>query len=136
MQIILEWGINHLPEKPDPMFDHFQSKDICHSVQSEPSLMHLCAVSLHLVIGSQEEDISISPASSLQEVAGSGEDASEYPLLRLGSPGVLSLSSQSMPSSPFTSFGAFLQEHTSVITSFFFVELRITNNIQSEVALA
>jgi len=39
------WGINYLSRKPAPTLDGHHSKDIFPSAQSDPPLVHLCAIS-------------------------------------------------------------------------------------------
>lgn len=47
------WGIVHLPRKPLPVFDCTHSTEIFHQIQSETSLVQLCTIPLHPVLGDQ-----------------------------------------------------------------------------------
>lgn len=49
------WGIVYLPRKPLPVFDRTHSTEIFHHILFEPSLVQLCTIPLHLVLGDQGE---------------------------------------------------------------------------------
>lgn len=78
------WDILYLSRKPFPVFDHPQSTEIFRHVQSEPSLVQLCAIPLCPVLGDQGEEnsttVSISPP---QEAVESNEVTSQPPFLQI-----------------------------------------------------
>ena len=60
------WGINHLTRKPIPMFKHPDRKGIFPNIQSEPPVVHLCAVPTHPIINDQGEDAGITLSTGAQ----------------------------------------------------------------------
>ena len=77
------WGINHLPSKPVPVFNHPLSEEMLPYVQSEPPWVQLRTIPTRPVTGSQGEELSTSLCMSPpQEAAGSNEVAPHPPFLQ------------------------------------------------------
>jgi len=93
-------GIDHLPRKPVPVFEHPLGNEMLPNAKSKPPLEQLCAIPMHPVTGSQGEEISTSISTSPpQEAIESNESPLRLLFSKLDKP-----MSQDIPSSPFQPF--------------------------------
>jgi len=110
------------------VFDHPQSKAIFPHIQSELSLVQLCAVPPHPAISSQEQNLA--PPCVLPFLGKT--DFNSQNSCGLDKPSVVRLFSKDMPSSHVTSFVALLWMLSITLTSFLYCGAQIC--IQGEVA--
>lgn len=126
LEYLQELGIIHLSKKPLPMFDHSKdhSKEFIPNIQPEPSFAQLSChscMSCHWLQRKRDQHIPLyfllSPPIPLlpPQAVANNEVTSQLPFLQARQPSIFSLSSWHLPSSPFTSFLALLQMHSSIL---------------------